>query len=92
MISNCCWIAHVTYLYIAKASAIRFKPSRNIFSLKKLASDLTQAWCDMTVNWYGGEQKAVSDVIAFVWREIWASNYFNDSANSGDHVKINRDT
>lgn len=30
-----------------------------VLSLKKLASDLTQAWCDMTVNWYGGEQKAV---------------------------------
>ena len=28
-------------------------------SLKKLANDLTQAWIEMTVNWYGGESKTV---------------------------------
>ena len=28
-------------------------------SLKKLANDLTQAWTEVTVNWYGGELKTV---------------------------------
>lgn len=28
-------------------------------SLKKLAGDLTQAWIEATVNWYGGESKTV---------------------------------
>ena len=43
--------------------------------------------------WYDKKGDATfSDVIAFVRREIWASNYFNDSANADDSIKINRDT
>ena len=30
-----------------------------LLSLKKLASDLTQAWTEVTVNWYDGESKTV---------------------------------
>ena len=43
----------------------------------------------LSTAWYNKKGEATfSDIIAFVRREIWTGNYFNDSWFDGDYVKI----
>lgn len=43
----------------------------------------------LSTAWYNKKGEATfSDILAFVRRQIWAENYFNDSSFDGDYMKI----
>ena len=43
----------------------------------------------LSTAWYNKKGEATfSDIIAFVRRDIWAENYFNDSWFDGEYMKI----
>ncbi len=49
----------------------------------------TKALPVLSTAWHDKKGKATfSDVIAFVRRDIWGSQYFNDSAIDADYMKI----
>ena len=46
----------------------------------------------LSTAWYNKKGEATfSDIFAFVRRQIWAENYFNDSSFDGEYVKIKPD-
>lgn len=59
-----------------------------LFALEMLK---TQTLSTASTAWYNKKGQATfSDILAFVRRDIWSSNHFNDSVNSHDSAKNDR--
>ena len=57
-----------------------------LFAIEMLKS---QALPILSTAWYNKKSEATfSDILAFVRREIWAENNFNDSRFIGEYMKI----
>jgi hypothetical protein len=57
-----------------------------LFALEMLKN---QSLPILSTAWYNKKGEATfSDILAFVRRQIWAENYFNDSSFDGDYMKI----
>jgi hypothetical protein len=57
-----------------------------LFAIEMLKN---QALPILSTAWYNKKSEATfSDILAFVRRDIWAKNYFNDSRFDGDNMKI----
>lgn len=60
-----------------------------LFALEMLK---TKSLPVLSTAWYDKKSEATfSDIVAFVRRQIWSENYFNDSWFSGDYMKIQAD-
>ena len=57
-----------------------------LFTIEMLKN---QALPVLSTAWYNKQSEATfSDILAFVRRNIWAENYFNDSRIDGDYMEI----
>ena len=57
-----------------------------LFALEMLKN---QSLPILSTAWYDKKGEATfSDILAFIRRQIWAENYFNDSSFDGDYMKI----